>query len=193
MSFADNGWTGAAQSPFQPWDFNIHQTGGGQTGQAQNYANQAGQQSARQAGINTTNQNALNTAGNSVLNTAFDPQKALYNSQLGDSQNANTVAEAQRGLAMSPYGAGMAADNTNNFNMNWQDRQLGRQEGGLRAAEGAFTTGGSMGEQAVSQTAEAGQIPLAASNQQGPNQQNQAIMQYLAAMSGGGSFGMQGA
>jgi hypothetical protein len=62
-----------------------------------------------------------------ILQTGFDPQQALYDhtlQQVRDQTNAQLAANNQLG---TPYGAGIAADALANFNLNWQDRQLGRQ------------------------------------------------------------------
>lgn len=83
----------------------------------------------------------LFSGGNSILNTAFDPQSALFNQlQNQVSQQAN-AANAQAGLGGSAYGAGNTANTLQNFDINWQNQQLGRQATGLGAAGQAFSQG----------------------------------------------------
>jgi hypothetical protein len=79
-------------------------------------------------------------AGRQVLNTAFDPQRALYNQQQQQNQDQGNAINAQNGVAGSPFGAGLSAQNNQNFNLNWQNQQLGRQTQGLSAYDSAATT-----------------------------------------------------
>ena len=84
----------------------------------------------------------LQNAGQSVLNTAFDPQSALYNKTMLQTQDKARVAEAARGTTMSPYGASVEANAMSNANMDWQDRQLGRQTQGIQSAGNLYNMGG---------------------------------------------------
>ena len=84
----------------------------------------------------------LQNAGQSVLNTAFDPQSALYNKTMLQTQDKARVAEAARGTTMSPYGASVEANAMSNANMDWQDRQLGRQTQGIQSAGSLYNMGG---------------------------------------------------
>jgi hypothetical protein len=70
----------------------------------------------------------------SILQTGFDPQNALRDrtqQQLTDSIRAG---ESARGIAMSPYGAGIENKGLSDFNIDWQNQQLQRQN---TAAQGA--------------------------------------------------------
>lgn len=70
----------------------------------------------------------------SILNTGFDPQNALYDrtaQQLTDQTRAGLSA---RGLGMSPYGAGVENKALSDFNIDWQNNLLNRQN---TAAQGA--------------------------------------------------------
>lgn len=96
-------------------------------GRAQNFGDTAG--------------GRLGGAGQAILDTAFDPQRDLYDrtrQQVTDQQNA---INSQAGIAGTPYGAGIAGDRASNFNLDWQDRQLGRQATGGQAAASMFGEG----------------------------------------------------
>jgi hypothetical protein len=72
-------------------------------------------------------------AAQQVLNTGFDPQGALYNrtqQQVTDQQNA---LNSMYGLGSSAYGAGLAGQANENFNIDWQNQQLARQTQALGA------------------------------------------------------------
>jgi hypothetical protein len=83
-------------------------------------------------------------AGNAVAQTAFDPQSALFNrtqNQLLDQSNA---INAMSGVASTPYGASVTGNNLANFDINWQNNLLNRQNTGLGALQGAGTTAGNL-------------------------------------------------
>lgn len=81
-------------------------------------------------------QNVLGSA-QQVANTAFDPQQALYNQLINQTQQQSAAQNAMSGLSGTPYGAGLANQNLQNLAINWQNQQLGRQMQGL----GALTQG----------------------------------------------------
>lgn len=159
---------------------------------AQNSAVNAGNVSGNQATTNVNQANNLQSGANTlqgaagaVLNTAFDPQQALYNQTLQKVQDQSNVAEAQRGLTMSPYGAGISDTNTNNFNIAWQAQQLANQVSGLgaagtatNAANTANTGAANLGNMAVGQTQAVGQLPATTADAQ----QNQDIQSWIAYM-----------
>lgn len=72
-----------------------------------------------------------------VLDTAFDPQNALYNRTAQQLQDQIRAGQASRGITQSPYGANLESQGMSNFNIDWQNQQLGRQAQGL----GAYATG----------------------------------------------------
>lgn len=109
--------------------------------------------------------------GQQILDTGFDPQNALYNrtqQQVLDQLNATN---AQQGLSGTPYGAGVVGQNLSNFNIDWQNQQLGRQ---ATAAQGYNTLGqgvgrdfsgaAALGEQGVSDLSAFSSLPLNATN-----------------------------
>lgn len=85
-------------------------------------------------------------AASSVLNTAFDPQNALYARTLGKTMDQLGVYLANTGLTSSGAGAGIASDALRDFNIDWQNNQLGRQTQGLSAFnQGVGGTGQNLG------------------------------------------------
>ena len=72
-------------------------------------------------------------AANQALTTAFDPQHALYNQYLSNTQNQSAAANAMSGVSNSPYGGGVTGQNLTNFNIGWDQNQLKNQLAGLSA------------------------------------------------------------
>jgi len=62
-----------------------------------------------------------------ILQTGFDPQSQLYNRTAGQVSDQSNAINAMSGVAGTPYGAGLSDMNMRNFNLDWQDRQLGRE------------------------------------------------------------------
>ena len=77
-----------------------------------------------------------------LLSSGFDPQSALYNQLSTQSRDAANVANAGAGIGGTPYGASVAANAQNNFNLNWQAQQLARQQQATQAAGGALGAAG---------------------------------------------------
>lgn len=101
------------------------------------------QQGAQGAGNYLTNTLApqLQGGATALYNQAVDPQQALYNrtqQQLMDQQNA---INSRAGIASTPYGAGVAGQTAENFNIDWQNQQLQRLATGLQAASGIGNAG----------------------------------------------------
>jgi hypothetical protein len=76
-----------------------------------------------------------------IMNTGFDPQQALYNRTAQQVQDQTRAGEAARGIATSPYGAGLENQAMSNFNIDWQNQQLGRQATAAGAAGGLTQQG----------------------------------------------------
>lgn len=92
--------------------------------------------------------NAISGAGmgllpyaQSIVGTAMDPQNALYNRTLQQTQDQTRAGLEARGLDMTPYGAGVEGQTMGNFNIDWQNNQLGRQIAGMQAAGGLTQQG----------------------------------------------------
>ena len=81
--------------------------------------------------------NMLDSAAGSVLNTAFDPQNALYNQQFQLNTDQTRAGLEARGLDTSAAGQGIENTSDQNFNIAWQNAQLGRQTAGLSSAQSA--------------------------------------------------------
>jgi hypothetical protein len=85
-------------------------------------------------------------AGGGILNTAFDPQQGLYNREAGLAGQNAAAAGAMAGVGNTPYGASLDSNAMNNFNLNWENAQLGREQTGIQGAGTAFGSGiGSLG------------------------------------------------
>jgi len=80
-------------------------------------------------------------AGNQVMNTAFDPQNALYDRTRQQVQDQTRASQAARGIQTTPYGAGLEDQTMANFNIDWQNAQLGRQAQGIQAGSTAYGSG----------------------------------------------------
>ncbi len=77
--------------------------------------------------LGNANAPALSNAGLNILQTGFDPQQALFNRTQNQVLDQSNVANAAAGLGSSPYGASVTGNNLANFDINWQNQQLGRE------------------------------------------------------------------
>jgi hypothetical protein len=146
----------------------------------QNVNNLYNSGASTQAGSNLTQ--ASNTPlgyQGQALATGFDPQNQLYAQQYQQNQDQTNVANAQNGVANTPYGAGIAAQSNQNFDTNWQNQQLQRQN---TAANTASTLGSTAGNEATTGTAVGQSVP-----QFSTSQQQQTIQDFLSYLQGGSS------
>lgn len=97
-------------------------------GYLQNLAQQLQQQIAGSA-------NPLQGLSASITNAGFDPQSHLYNQLSQQTMDASQAANAAAGIGASPYGASVAGNNQANFNINWQNQQLGRETQAASSAD----------------------------------------------------------
>lgn len=143
---------------------------------------------------------------NQIMQTGFDPQNALYDRTQHQLQDQVRASNAATGTGMSPFGAGVENKAMSDFNIDWQNNQLGRQStaagaagGLLGAGGGAITAGNSMMAGAPGMLSSTSMLPYMAYNQIGgdqfnalntlssaglnqmttPQMQQQAWMQYL--------------
>jgi hypothetical protein len=133
-------------NPYSAWNQQAANTSGTQYGALATAAGQYGQQLGQQAQGAYGAQNYLQGAGQQVYNLAMDPQSALYNrtqQQLGDQVNAG---QAQRGLGGSAVGGSEYNQAMSNFNIDWQNQQLGRATQGASALSGLYGQAGSYGQ-----------------------------------------------
>jgi hypothetical protein len=114
------------------------------------------------------NSGALSQAGNQVMGTAFDPQMALYNRTLQGVTDQSNAINSMYGLSSSPAGAGLTNQAIGNFNIDWQNQQLARQQAGIQSGGQAFAGAGDLGVAGMGTTQQAGALPAAtfAGNQQ---------------------------
>ncbi len=89
----------------------------------------------------------------------FDPQKELYARTLQQTQEQQRAGQAARGIAMSPYGAGLEGDATRNFNIDWQNQQLKRATDAATSMEGLGASAFNLGSGATDLAASAGRMP----------------------------------
>ena len=105
-------------------------------------------------------QNLQQGAG-SILNTAFDPQNALYKQLFQQNQDMANVQNTMSGVGTTPYGAGVADQSGQNFNINWANQQLGRQESGLNSATGAYNAAQPLGNAGQAGLVQSAMLPYA--------------------------------
>ncbi len=87
---------------------------------------------------------ALRGAGDQLWNTALDPESKLAHRLQGDVTQGSRAATSARGIGMSGNAAGIENQAVDNFLMDWQDRQLGRQATGLSGMSGAYGQAGGL-------------------------------------------------
>ena len=128
----------------------------------------------------------------SILQTGFDPQSALYDRTLGQVTDQTRASLAARGLGMSPYGAGVENKSLSDFNIDWQNQQLQRQNTAAQgagyltnSAGNAINLGQNVGTLGLQTLTNAAGLPYATANTMGSNQMG-ALNQY-------GQFGQQAA
>jgi hypothetical protein len=105
-----------------------------------------------------------------IANTAMDPQSALYNRTVQQTQDQTRAGLEARGINMTPYGGGVEGQTMSNFNIDWQNNQLQRQALGaqgisslLSGAGGAINTGAGVANTAPSQFVQAAGMPYSTS------------------------------
>lgn len=112
-----------------------------------------------------------------VLNTGFDPQHALYNRTQQQLTDQIRAGESARGIAMSPYGAGVENKGMSDFNIDWQNQQLQRQNTAAQgagyltnSAGNAINLGQNVSTLGLQTLGNAAQLPYATANTIGNNQ-----------------------
>ena len=129
-------------------------------------------QSAGQAGqASNAAGNQFGNEANQLYQQAYDPQNQLRQQLQGQVQDQSNVQNSMYGLQSSPYGAGVANQNMSNFDINWQNQQLGRE------AQANPLIGQDLAAQ-VQAYQQGGQIPYSAYGQV-MGDMNNAINQYM--------------
>ena len=143
------GYLGTALSnPYGQQTINAAGTGGGMVqGQATSDYGAAGQ---------------IGGAAGSVLNTAFDPQNALYAQEFQKNTDQTRAGLEARGLDTSAAGQGVENQSNQNFNLAWQNAQLGRQTQGLQASASGYGQASGLGTAAGTNYAQGGAMPFQA-------------------------------
>lgn len=125
-----------------------------------------GNQSVADAATLSANANSLTPEMQEILTMGFDPQQALYDRTLQQTQEQTRAGLEARGLDMSPVGAGIESDAAKNFNIDWQNNELNRAIQGLTGAEGAlgsqgagFTQANALGSAGAGNIAAGGRLP----------------------------------
>ncbi len=162
----------------------------------QTAANMAGAQSTAlgtQAGAASPAVNnaalAMLPGAQQVANMGLDPQSALYNQQLQQTNDQANVANAQYGLT-GQQAAGNTQQADINFNNQWQNQQLQRAIAGLGAGSSAVTNAGTaantantIGTSGAASTLAGGATPYTTGQTIGGGNET-AIMQYLSQLLG---------
>jgi hypothetical protein len=116
-----------------------------------------------------------------LMQMGFDPQQALYNRTQNQNQQQNLAMLNQSGVGSTPYGQGVADQANTNFNIDWQNAQLGR------AAQAGGAAGNLLGAAGQGATTGLNQMTAGAAL---PYQTAQGITgDQLAALSGANQFG----
>ena len=142
-------------------------------GQAQAGAGQTAQTGGQFGQSEVNNAYGLQALGNSlgqyapgIAATAFDPQNQLYNQQQQVNNQQQNAINAQNGVAGSPFGAGLAGESNQNFNINWQNNQQQRENAGVAALgslaqtqSGLQTAAGDLGTSGLNTMYASSQLP----------------------------------
>jgi len=99
--------------------------------------------------------------GGAIQQQAFDPQNALHDFTRQGVVDTSRSADSARGLAMSPYSSGNESTATRNFELDWQNRQLGREMAGAQGANQAFGSSMAYGAAQPGATMAGAQAPIA--------------------------------
>lgn len=120
-----------------------------------------------------------------IMQTAMDPQSALYARTLQQVTEQTRAGQAARGIAMSPYGAGVENKALSDFNIDWQKQMLDRMIAGGNAAGGLYGQAGSqiaggqqMGAAAPGQYYQASMYPYSVATGQGNTQMDALLKAY---------------
>lgn len=94
-----------------------------------------------------------------IMNMGLDPQQELYDRTLHQTQEAQRVGQAARGIEMSPYGAGLENEAVKNFNIDWQNNALDRAVTGANAGAALGSNAFQLGNDASKLAASGALLP----------------------------------
>lgn len=114
---------------------------GGENSAAGTGWNVGGAQTGAGMNLMGAGQSALPYA-QSLFQMGFDPQNALYDRTLQQLTDQTRAGLSARGLAMSPYGAGVENKALSDFNIDWQNNLLNRANQAAQGAGYVLNSGG---------------------------------------------------
>ena len=138
-----------------------------------------------QGATNVGNAATLNAYAPALIQSGFDPQAANYNYGLRQALDLQKVANAQSGVAGSPFGAGLVGDIGATYTRGWQAEQASRQQQAIAALAALFGQSGELGGFGAQQQATAATMPEAQylGNQQSILEALNALVQGTGAAS----------
>lgn len=149
---ADNAWQqllsqmmsgyGGQAGALEPYLMNAFQSGQIDTSALQGLMRGWGGTLANQSGTAYGRGNDIAGAGAQLWRTAQDPENALRDRTQQRIVDASRAGTSARGIGMSDEAAGIENQAVGNFNLDWNDRQLGRQAQGLSGYSNALNQAG---------------------------------------------------
>ena len=123
----------------------------------------------------------LFSAGNSLWQMGADPQKELYARTQQQLQEQTRASQAARGIQTSPYGAGVENKAMSDFNIDWQNQQLGRTIAAGQGMANLYGQAGNLYGQAGQSMMQGGQLAGMGGNMQAnasPQFYNASMLPY---------------
>lgn len=93
--------------------------------------------------------NALASQATGAYQAGQDPQNALFAKQFQQQQDQSNAVNAQNGVAGTPYGAALTTEGNQNFDLNWQNQQLGRENTAANTASTLLSAGAAPQQQTI--------------------------------------------
>lgn len=108
--------------------------------------------------------NTLRAYAPMLAQLGFDPNMAQYNYGLGQTQDTQNVANAENGVAGSPFGAGLTGDAMATYNRNYQSNRAAAAYQALAALSSLYGSAGSLDTSGVGALTAAGGLRTTAGN-----------------------------
>ena len=122
----------------------------------------AGDQYKQLAQRGTDIGNTMMGQGTAISNAAFDPQGNLHDYLKQQTIDSSRAADSARGIAAGGASAGNESTALRNFELDWQNRQLGRQIAGNEGAQQAYGAGYNYAAGVPGTTMKAASVPIQA-------------------------------
>lgn len=151
------------------------------TAQAQQGVNAASATAWNQGGTDLTNASTLNSYAPAIAQAGFDPLSANYNYGFAQAQDAAKVANAQSGVAGSPFGAGAVTDAGASFTRGYNADTQNRQQQAIAALAALFGQSSDLGKTGAAQQTSAAAAPQAFYDQT-QNQNIEALNSLVAGL-----------